>query len=112
MKKTIVLLCLCFLATGFMFSQNIQFDCKLKYTVHETGVTADITVIVSSGTPDYIFRLTTNNPINGELLMKSGSERKRSYTFRDVKPGKYFIKVEDKSGEQRGKTITVTENEY
>ena len=111
MKKTIVLLCLCFLATGFMYSQNIQFDYKLKYTVHETGVTADITIIVSSGTPDYIFYLTTNHPVKGELLMKSDPVKKKSYTFRDVKPGKYFIKVEDKSGEQRGKTITVSENE-
>jgi hypothetical protein len=94
-----------------MYSQNIQFDCTLKYSVQKTGITADLTVTVTSGTPDYTFYLTTNNPVKGELLMKSDPVRKKSYTFRNVKPGKYFIKVEDKSGEQRGKTITISENE-
>jgi hypothetical protein len=43
--------------------------------------------------------------------MKSEPTKKRSYTFKGVKPGMYFIKIEDKSGEQTGKTVIVNENE-
>jgi hypothetical protein len=43
--------------------------------------------------------------------MKSEPTKKRSYTFKDVKPGTYFIKIEDKSGAQTGKTIIINEDE-
>jgi hypothetical protein len=111
MKKILVLLCLSFLTIVFVYSQNIQYDCKVKYNHDEAGVTADITVTVLSGTPDFTYYLTTNNPIRGEVLMKSDPIRKKSYTFKGVKPGMYFVKIEDKSGEQTGKTVIINENE-
>ena len=78
MKKTIVLLCLCFLATGLSYAQNIQFDYKITIAAHEPGATADITVTVLSGTPDFNYYLNTNNPVKGELLLKSGPVKKKA----------------------------------
>jgi len=111
MKKTIMLLGLSFLFSAFVFSQNIQYEVKVNYHHDATAVTADITISVQSGTPNFIYYLTTNHPIKGEILMKSAPTRKKSYTFEGVAPGKYFIKIEDKSGEQTGKTVEINENE-
>jgi hypothetical protein len=74
-------------------------------------VTADITITILSGTPEFTYYLTTNHPFRSQVLMKSESTRKNTYTFKDVKPGTYFIKIQDKSGEQTGKTIIIAENE-
>lgn len=111
MKKAIMLLSLFFMFSAFLFSQNIQYEVKVTYHHDGPQVTADITVSVKSGTPDFIYYLTTNHPIKGETLMKSGPVRKRTYTFNGVVPGKYFVKIEDKSGEQTGKTVEINNNE-
>jgi hypothetical protein len=111
MEKKIALLCLSFLFTVFLYSQNIQYECKVENSHDASGLVASITVTVTSGTPKFIYYLTTNNPIRGEILMKSEPTKKSSYTFKGVKPGKYFIKIEDSSGEQAGKTVIINENE-
>ncbi len=111
MKKIIILLCLSFLTTVFLYSQNIQYEYNVKYKHDASGVTVDITISIKSGSPNFIYYLTTNHPIRSEILMKSEPTKKRSYTFKGVKPGMYFIKIEDKSGEQTGKTVIVNENE-
>jgi len=111
MKKILALLCLIFITTAFIYSQNIKYEYSVKYNRSSSGVTADITVTVTSGTPEFTFYLTTNHPYKSEVLFKSGPAKKRSHTFKDVKPGTYFIKVEDKSGDQTGRTVIVSENE-
>jgi len=111
MKKIILLLCLTFVATAVMYSQSIQYECEVQYTRNSQGVTADITVKVTSGTPEFTYYLTTNNPLRGEILMKSNSTKKTAYTFKGVKPGTYFIKIADQSGDQTGKTVIISENE-
>jgi hypothetical protein len=43
--------------------------------------------------------------------MKSDATRKKSYVFKAVKPGKYFLRIEDGTGNQAGKTVNVVENQ-
>ena len=111
MKKILILLCLSILTTCFIYSQNIQYEYKVEYNRDASGVNADITITVKAGTPDFTYYLTTNHPVHGEVLMKSEPTKKKSYTFKGVKPGKYFIKIADKSGEQTGNSVIINENE-
>jgi len=111
MKKTITLLCLSFLLTASLYSQTIQYEFKVKYTPDASGTSADIAVSVKSGESDFTYFLMTNDPIHGEVLMKSEPTGKRNYTFEGVKPGKYFLKIEDSTGNQAGKTVNVNEKE-
>jgi hypothetical protein len=111
MKKITVLLCLTFLAAGFVFSQEIRLDYKITYKTGTSGISADITVTVNSGSPDFTYYLTTNHPVNGKVIMKSDPTKKESFTFENVKPGTYFIKVEDASKQQAGQSIIINENE-
>jgi hypothetical protein len=110
MKKITVLLFLTFLTARFIYSQDIQFDYQIKYTQDATGVKADITVTVQSGSPEFTFYLTTNHPVNGKVLFKSDRTKKRSYTFEGIRPGTYFIKIEDASGEQKGQSVIISES--
>lgn len=109
MKKILALLCLMYFATAFIHGQNIKYEYSVTYNRSSSGITADITVTVTSGTPEFTFYLTTNHPYKSEVLMKSGPARKKTHTFKDVKPGSYFIKIEDKSGEQTGRTLIIAE---
>ena len=110
MKKVLALLSVTFLLSASLYSQIIQYDITVKYNNTASGTTADITVTVRSGNPNYTYYLMTNDPVKGEVLMKSDSTRKKSHVFRAVKPGKYFLKIEDGTGAQAGKTVNVTEN--
>jgi len=110
MKKILALLCLVFLTTAFIYCQNITYEYSVKYNNTASGVTADITLTVTSGTPGFTYYLTTNHPYKAEIILKSGPVKKKSHTFKDVKPGAYYIKVEDRSGEQTGRTIIITDN--
>jgi hypothetical protein len=74
-------------------------------------VTADIQIKLTKGTPDYTYYLMTNDPLKGTILQQSEPTRKKNYVFKDVKPGKYFVKIEDHSGIQAGKTVNVIENQ-
>ena len=111
MKKILALLVFLTIFAAFSFSQNIKYEYSVKYNITSEGVTADITVTVTSGTPEFTFYLTTNHPYKSEVLMQSGPARKKNHTFKNVKPGAYFIKIEDKSGEQTGRTVIIDENE-
>jgi len=66
---------------------------------------------VKSGEPDFTYYLMTNDPVKGEVLMKSEPSRRKSYVFREVKAGKYFLKIEDGKGMAAGKTVNVIENQ-
>lgn len=111
MKKIMALLAVAFMLSAALYSQALQYDIKVKYLHEDTGVSADITVTVKSGEPDFSFFLMTNDPVKGTVLQQSGPSRKKNYVFRDVKPGKYFIKIHDQSGMPFGKTVVIDENE-
>jgi hypothetical protein len=68
-------------------------------------------VTVKSGEPDFSYFLMTNDPVKGDVLQQSGPVRKKNYVFRGVKPGKYFIKIQDRTGMPFGKTVVISENE-
>jgi hypothetical protein len=112
MKKILLLLCLSFFVAAFAQAQNIRYESNIKYSNNASGITADITITVLSGTPEFTYYLTTNHPYKSEVLHKSGPTKKSTYTFRDIPPGTYFIKIQDQSGDQTGKTIIIdaTEN--
>lgn len=110
MKKIAVVLFLTLFPAAFTFCQDIRFDYQVKYTRDNSGVKADITITVTSGSPEFVYYLTTNHPVNGKVLYKSDRTKKRSYTFEGVKPGTYFMKIEDSSGEQRGQSVIITES--
>jgi hypothetical protein len=111
MKKISALLLFSFLLSASLFSQAIRYEVKIKYTHAANQTAANITVTVREGEPGFTYFLMTNDPRNGKVLMQSESSAGKSYTFRDVKPGKYFIKITDKMGLPAGKTVEVKENE-
>jgi hypothetical protein len=111
MKKIFALLCLIFVSTAFIYCQDIKYEYSVTYNRSSSGITADITITVTSGSPEFTFYLTTNHPYKSEVLQKSGPAKRKTCTFKDVKPGSYFIKVEDKSGEQTGRTLIISENQ-
>jgi hypothetical protein len=111
MRKAIALLAVILFLTASLHAQIIQYEVSVKYSTTASGTTADITVTVKAGTPDYTYYLTTNDPLKGEVLMQSDPIRKRSYVFKGVKPGKYFLKIVDSTGNQAGKTVNVTDDQ-
>jgi len=110
MKKTILLLSLTFFLSAPLFSQIIQYEINVKPVQSEMGFTAEITVTVTSGQPDYTFYLNTNDPLKGQVIQKSEKTKKPRYTFKGVKPGTYFIKIEDSTGMFAGKSLVIEEN--
>jgi hypothetical protein len=111
MKKALILLVVSFLLSASLYSQAIQYEIKVRYNPDASGTTADITVIVKSGDPDFTYFMMTNDPRKGEVLLKSEPTRKKNYVFKGIKPGKYFIKIEDRLGMPVGKTVVIQENE-
>lgn len=110
MKKAIALLVVSLLLSASLYSQITEYEITVKYNGAGPGTTADITVTVKSGEPGFTYYLMTNDPVKGEVLMKSGPSRRKTYVFREVKPGKYFLKIEDGNGMAAGKTVNVIEN--
>jgi len=111
MKKLYVVLLFSYLVAAPMFSQAIRYEIKTKYNNKAAEVTANITVTVKEGDPGFTYYLMTNDPMNGEVLMQSGANAGKSYVFRDVKPGKYFVKIVNNMGLPAGKTVEIKETE-
>jgi len=107
MKKLMALILFSFIITVSLFSQAIQYEIRIKYT----RTAADIIIHVKEGQSPLTFYLMTNDPMNGKVLMKSEPVRNKSYVFKDVEPGKYFIKIEDGMGLPAGKTVEIKEND-
>jgi hypothetical protein len=111
MKKLFVVLLFSYLVAAPMFSQEIRYEIKTKYNNTATAVTANITVTVKEGEPGFTYYLMTNDPMNGKVLMQSETNTGKSYVFRDVKPGKYFVKIVNSKGLPAGKTVVINETE-
>ncbi len=111
MKKLYVLLLFCYLIAAPLFSQAITYEINTKYNQSPTAVTANITVTVKEGEPGFTYYLMTNDPMNGKVLMQSEANSGKTYVFRDVKPGKYFVKIVNTMGLPAGKTVEIKENE-
>lgn len=107
MKRSLLTFLLPLVCTLSLFSQGPEYDISLVYHGNE----ADITVTVHDGTPSYTYFLMTNDPVHGSVLQQSEKTGKRKYTFRNVAPGKYFLKIEDGMGAQTGKTVRVEANQ-
>ena len=103
MKRSLLILMLPLVLSLPLFAQVSGYD----ITVTHHGAAADITVTVDEGTPSFTYFLMTNDPVHGSVLQQSEKTGKRKYTFRDIKPGKYFLKIEDGNGLQTGKTVRV-----
>jgi len=112
MKKTVILFIVSFgLSISALFSQEISYDIKITYKDTQVSSTADIKIAVSKGTPYFTFYLMTNDPVHGEIIRKSDPINKKNYTFEDVQPGKYLIKIEDRNGMIAGKTVEIVTSE-
>ena len=111
MKKLYVLLLFSCLVVTPLFSQAIQYEIKTRYNTAATPVTANITITVKAGEPGFTYYLMTNDPMNGKVIMQSEANAGKSYVFRDVKPGKYFVKIVDTNGLPAGKTVEIKETE-
>ena len=112
MKRTaIVLILMLGLSIPKVFSQVISFDIEISYNNNQVPMTGDITIKLTKGTPNFTYYLMTNDPINGTILQQSEPTKKKSYVFKGVKPGKYFLKIQDNAGIQAGKTVNVIENQ-
>jgi hypothetical protein len=107
MKRIPVLLLLAFVITTAVFSQEIKYELKIKYARSDAGTQADITVLIREGQGPFTCALMTNDPMNGKVLMQSQSFSGKSYVFRDVEPGKYFIKITDSKGLPAGRTVEI-----
>jgi hypothetical protein len=111
MKKTLVLLVVSFLLSASLYSQVIQYEIKVKYNHEASGTSADINITVKAGNPEFTFFLMTNDPKVGEVLQKSEPTKRKNYVFKEVKPGMYFVKIEDNKGLPAGNTIEIKETE-
>jgi hypothetical protein len=107
MKKYLFTLLLPLVLSVPLFSQASGYDITVSYNRDAAGLTADITVTVHEGTPSFTYFLMTNDPVHGTVIQQSEKTGKRKYTFRDVKPGKYFLRIEDGTGTQTGKTVRI-----
>ena len=111
MNRIFALLVVSFVLTASLYSQAVQYEIRVRYVADAPGTSADITITVKTGDPDFTYYLMTNDPVKGSVLQKSEPTRKRSYVFKGIKPGKYFIKIEDRLGMPVGKTVVIQENE-
>jgi hypothetical protein len=111
MKKLYVLLLFCYLVAAPLFSQAITYEIKTKLNKSTPEITGTITVTVKDGEPGFTYYLMTNDPMNGKVLMQSEANAGKSYVFKDVKPGKYFVKIVNNMGLPAGKTVEIKENE-
>jgi hypothetical protein len=111
MKKSILLLSLLSLLSVSLYAQTLQYETEIRYNTDASDITADITVTVTQGSPVYTFYLMTNDLLKGEVLMQSEPTGDKQYTFRQVKAGKYILKITDGTGVQTGRTIVVKETE-
>jgi hypothetical protein len=107
MKRIVVFMLFAIILSASVFSQAIQYEVKVKYKNSPSGVTADITVLVKKGEPSFTYYLMTNDPVRGQVLMQSDPSAGKSYVFKGIKPGKYFIKIEDKMGLPAGRTVEI-----
>ena len=107
MKKILVFFMISFILSVSLFSQVIQYEIRTKYT----RTAADITVHIKEGKSPFTYYHMTNDPMKGKVLMKSEPTRNKNYVFKDIEPGKYFIKIEDNMGLPAGRTVEIKENE-
>jgi hypothetical protein len=91
-------------------SQIIQYNIEVKINKEDAGITGEVNITVISGKADYTYYLTTNDPIKGQVIEKSEKTKKDHYTFKGVKPGTYFVKIEDSTGMYAGKSVVIKEN--
>ena len=107
MKKTLLLLCFSLLLSVALSAQVLKFETEITYLHEGSAVTAQVTVTITQGEPDFTFYLMTNDALRGEVLMQSEPTSNKSYTFKNVKPGRYLLKITDNSDVQTGKTIII-----
>jgi hypothetical protein len=94
-----------FLTIVFFFginlcAQEINFEIKVNNQ-------NEINIKVSKGTPPFSFFVMTNDPVNGDIIKESGLINKWEFTFKDVQPGMYFVKIIDNKGMIAGKTVNI-----
>jgi hypothetical protein len=111
MKKLLITLVSTFIISVSLYSQAINYDIKVKYNKTESGQSGDITITVKEGDSPFTFYLMTNDPLKGEVLIKSEPTDLKIFTFSGVNPGKYFVKVEDRNGLPAGRTVEISTNE-
>ncbi|MBN1414115.1 MAG: hypothetical protein JW973_03350 [Bacteroidales bacterium] len=110
-RASVVLIILLSLSVLNGMSQKISYEIEVNYNINQGITTADISVRLTEGTPDFTYYLMTNDPLNGTIITQSEPTKKKNYVFKGVKPGKYFLKIMDNSGIQAGKTVNVVENQ-
>lgn len=96
---------LCLSLTSFALFAQIEFETSVEY--NKETADGEITVVVTSANPDYIYSLTTHDPLKGKVIQKSNKTRKNRYTFKGIKAGTYFVKVEDGSGLYALKSVRI-----
>jgi hypothetical protein len=110
MKRLTVLLLFAFLSGAALFAQAIQYELKIKPSRNAAEYEAEITVVIKAGQAPCTCYLMTNDPRHGKVLMESGPVRGKTYTFKGVKPGKYFVKIEDSQGLPAGRTVEIKDD--
>jgi len=110
MKRLTVLLLFTVVCGASLFSQAIQYELKVKSSRASAQYEAEITVVIKEGQAPCTCYLMTNDPMHGKVLMQSPPIRGKSYTFKGVKPGKYFVKIEDSMGLPAGRTVEIKED--
>jgi len=107
MKRFLLILMLPMVLSVSLFAQVSGYTITVTRQGNDAGRLADITVTVDDGKPMFTYFLMTNDPVHGKVLQQSEQTGKRKFVFRNVEPGKYFLRIEDGTGIQTGKTVRV-----
>lgn len=107
MKKIFTLLAMMCLLSAPLFSQRIEYNIEIRYETGTPEKTGEVTITITSGTPEFQYFITTHDPVNGEVLFKSEKTKKKRYTFKGIKPGKYIVKIQDGTGKHNGRSIVI-----
>lgn len=97
MKYTTVII----LLLAFTISSFSQDTDKVKITVETETVKENqinVTVKITGAEPNFSYYLFDNEPWNGGQVVKfKKNQSSDNYTFKKIKPGKYFITVRYKN---------------
>ena len=78
------------------YSQKLSFIASVDSSVTNFQMSYNINIVINDGTPDFSVAIYEKEPWNGgRKLFPAETIKTSSYTFRNLKKGKYFVCIKD-----------------